>query len=178
MIRITKDSLCALLPQFGLIEDSALRGKVLDIWKDACRNADWERLEDIPFGPGLDARQFGFLHHVATVTQYSYEVAKAYNCLEPQSINIDFVTAGALLHDVCKIVEYSAKGGRTSWGQHVTHGIYGVVLMQQYELPLEIIHIVASHTAKLSMPNKTPEAIIVAKCDAIAAGCVHLLEND
>lgn len=177
MIKVTSEELCKLLPQFELIEDTTLRNISLTIWKEACEKADWEHLEDIPFGPGSDSTRFGFLHHVALVTQYSYEVARAYNKMEPQPINVDYVVAGALLHDVCKIVEYSINGGRTQWGQHVTHGIYGIALMQQHGLPIEVIHIVASHTAKLSMPNKTPEAIIVAKCDSIAAGCVHLFED-
>ncbi|MBQ2751034.1 MAG: HD domain-containing protein [Oscillospiraceae bacterium] len=176
MISITKQKLCEYLPQFSLINDEVLREKTLDIWAKACSEADWQSLEDIPFTPGFDPKTFGFLHHVELVAQYSYEVATAYNKLEDQKINVDYVVAGALLHDVCKIVEYSALGGRTSWGQSVTHGIYGISLCREYGIPLEVTHIVASHTSKLSMANKTPEAIIVAKCDGIAAGCVHLLE--
>lgn len=177
MISITKEQLYEKLPQFGLIENAALRNTTAEIWLEACAASDWTNLEDIPFMPGSDTRRFSFLHHVALVTQYSYEVSLAYNRLEKQPISVDHTVAGSLLHDVCKIVEYSAIGGRTAWGQQVTHGIYGIFLCQKHGLPLNIIHIVASHTAKLSMPPKTPEAIIVAKCDAIAAGCVHLLES-
>lgn len=178
MITIGKSELMEKLPQFRLIGDDALREETLTIWQEACAQADWERLEDIPFGPGLDPARFGFLHHVALVTQYSYEVACAYNRMEEVQLNLDYVTVGALLHDVCKIVEYSASGGRTEWGKMVSHAIYGVAACRQHHLPIEIIHIVASHTAKLSMPNKSPEAIIVSKCDSIAAGCVHLLEDN
>ncbi len=178
MISITKEQLCKLLPQFSLIRDVGLQETVLDIWLEACSQSDWERLEDIPFMPGADPRRFSFVHHVALVTQYSYAVTQAYNEMEPAPLNVDYVVAGALLHDVCKIVEYSASGGRTGWGKLISHGIYGVALCQKYQIPLEITHIVASHTAKLSMPNKSPEAIIVAKCDSIAAGCVHLCENN
>lgn len=177
MISITKEALCEKLPQFLLIQDEKLRNITLEIWQEACGASDWEVLEDIPFMPGSDAKRFGFLHHVELVTQYSYEVAMSYNRMEKEPVSVDFAVAGALLHDVCKIVEYSSFGGRTAWGQHVSHGIYGISLCQKYAVPLEVIHIVASHTAKLSMPNKTPEAIIVAKCDSIAAGCVHLLEG-
>lgn len=177
MISITREHLCSLLPQFSLIQNQELCKKALDIWLEACSVSDWERLEDIPFMPGSDAVRFSFLHHVELVTQYSYEVAMAYNRLEDTPVSVDNVVAGALLHDVCKIVEYSATGGRTAWGQNVSHGIYGISLCHKHGVPLEVIHIVASHTAKLSMPNKSPEAIIVAKCDSIAAGCVHLLEG-
>lgn len=177
MISIHHQQLCAVIPQFVLIQNAPLRDAVLTIWQEACANADWTRLEDIPFMPGADPARFGFLQHVSLVTQYSYEVAKAHNQMETPPVNMDYVVAGALLHDVCKIVEYSAHGGRTQWGNMVSHGIYGITLCQKYQIPLEIIHIVASHTAKLSMPNKSAEAIIVSKCDAIAAGCVHLLED-
>lgn len=177
MISITKEQLYQTLPQFLLIQDETLRNTTADIWLEACGASDWNALEDIPFMPGADAKRFGFLHHVALVTQYSFEVALAYNRMEATPISVDHATAGALLHDVCKIVEYSSAGGRSTWGQRVSHGIYGVSLCQKHGVPLDIIHIVASHTAKLSMPPKTPEAIIVSKCDAIAAGCVHLLED-
>lgn len=178
MITADKKLLRRLLPQFELISNDTLRETALTIWQEACKQSDWERLEDIPFGPGSDPERFGFLHHVALVTQYSYQVALAYNEMEPQPLNVDHVVAGALLHDVCKIVEYSSAGGRTPWGQMITHAIYGVTLCEKHGIPLEIIHIVASHTAKLSMPNKSPEAIIVSKCDSIAAGCVHLSEEN
>lgn len=177
MISITKEQLCNKLPQFRLIQDEELRDTTAQIWIEACSKSDWSALEDIPFMPGSDAKQFSFLHHVALVAQYSYEVAKVYNNLEELPLSMDHTVAGALLHDVCKIAEYSSAGGRTAWGQRVTHGIYGVSLCQKYRIPLDIIHIVASHTNKLSMAPKTPEAVIVSKCDAIAAGCVHLSEN-
>ncbi|MBQ6195846.1 MAG: HD domain-containing protein [Lachnospiraceae bacterium] len=177
MISISKEALCELLPQFNLIQDPFLKNTALDIWLEACSKADWNRLEDIPFGPGYDPVRAGFLHHVTAVTQYSYVIAKAYNELEANPVNIDYCVVGALLHDVCKIVEYSAAGGRTAWGTRVSHAIYGVALCEKYGIPLEITHIVASHTSKLSMPNKSPEAIIVAKADGIAAGVVHLFED-
>ena len=177
MIRVTKEEICRLLPQFNLIRDAQLKDTALSMWQEACGRSDWESLEAIPFGPGYDPVRAGFLHHVALVTQYSYVVAMAYNELEPVPVNVDYVVAGALLHDVSKIVEYSSEGGRTAWGTHVSHAVYGVVLCEKYGLPIEITHIVASHTAKLGMPNKSPEAIIVAKADGIAAGCVHLFED-
>ena len=178
MIQISKEEICHLLPQFDLVQDAVLKDVALSIWQEACLKADWDDLKAIPFGPGYDAVRAGFLHHVAAVTQYSYVLAKAYNDLESEPLNVDYCVVGALLHDVCKIVEYSAAGGRTAWGNHVSHAIYGVALCEKYGVPLEITHIVASHTSKLSMPNKSPEAIIVAKADGVAAGIVHLFEDN
>jgi len=177
MIKTSKEEIRRLLPQFDFVEDVALKDTALSIWLEACSKADWDSLEAIPFGPGYDPIRAGFLHHVAAVTEYSYAVAKAYNKLEAIPVNVDYCVVGALLHDVCKIVEYSAAGGRTAWGTRVSHAIYGVALCEKYNIPLEITHIVASHTSKLGMPAKSPEAIIVAKADGIAAGVVHLFED-
>lgn len=177
MIDINKDELIKVLPQFNLLTDNGLKEEIINIWIETCKKADWNNLLDIPFGPGSDPVKFGFIHHVALVTQYTYDVAIEYNKMEEKKLNVDYAVAGALLHDVCKIVEYSANGGRTKWGNMVTHAIYGVGICESHKIPIEIIHIVASHTAKLSMSNKSPEAIIVSKCDSIAAGCVHLFEE-
>ena len=96
MISITKEQLYQTLPQFLLIQDETLRNTTADIWLEACGASDWNALEDIPFMPGADAKRFGFLHHVALATQYSFEVALAYNRMEATPISVDHATAGAL----------------------------------------------------------------------------------
>ena len=177
MFDLTTEEFAGYFPEFNQITSEELRSKVVRIWQRAAKESDWERIGDIPFSPDYPAQPNTFLQHVKLVTAYSYAVARKNNELEEVKVDLDTVIAGALLHDVCKLVEYSAKGGRTPWGRHVTHGIYGIALCKEEHVPLEIIHVIASHTAKLSMNNKSREAIIVTKCDSLAAACVHLYES-
>lgn len=177
MFDLTTEQFAGYFPEFNQIVSEELRGKVIRIWQRAAKESNWGRIEDVPFSPDYPAEPNTFLQHVKLVTAYSYAIALKNNELEGTKVDLDTVIAGALLHDVCKLVEYSSKGGRTLWGQHVTHGIYGIVLCREEHVPLEIIHVIASHTAKLSMNNKSREAIIIAKCDSLAAACVHLYES-
>lgn len=176
MFTLTREQFARYFPEFEKIRAEDLKEKLLQIWQKAASESDWDTIEDIPFSPDYPAKPNSFVQHVRLVTAYSYAVAVKNNELEETKADIDVVVAGALLHDVCKIVEYSAKGGRTPWGRNVTHGVYGVALSHEAGIPLEIIHVIASHTAKLSMANKSREAVIVAKCDSIAASGVHLYE--
>lgn len=177
MFDLTIAQFAGYFPEFNQITSKELRDKVVRIWQRAARESDWDKMEDVPFSPDYPVHPNTFLQHVKLVTTYSYAVALKNNELEETKVDLDTVIAGALLHDVCKLVEYSSKGGRTAWGQHVTHGIYGIALCNEEHVPLEIIHIIASHTAKLSMSNKSRESIIIAKCDSLAAACVHLYES-
>lgn len=177
MISLTDEELRKTFGTIDEIKDSALREKVLQAWQAALKESEWSDIMEIPFMPGYDAANFGFVHHVRAVAAYSHATALVYNKLEPEPVNVDHVLAGALLHDVSKVVEYAPGGGRTGWGRRVTHGIFGVHLCAQFGLPIEVTHIVSSHTSKLSMPPRTPEAIIVAKSDALAASCVHLMNE-
>ena len=161
-----------------MIQSQELKDKVLRVWKKAAQECNWKCMEEVPFSPDYPPQPNSFLQHVRLVTGYSYAVALKNNDMEETKVDLDVVIAGALLHDVCKLVEYSADGGRTEWGQHVTHGIYGIALCQEEKIPLNVIHVIASHTAKLSMAQKSREAIIVAKCDSLAAACVHLYEQN
>lgn len=177
MIIITNERLCQLLPQINLISDESLRSKTLDIWRETCELSSWTSLEEIPFGPGLLPNEFSFLQHVTDVTRYSYMVALEHNKTNIHKANIDYVLAGALLHDVCKLMEYSAEDGFTEWGALIPHSMYGVYICKKYDIPLPIIHIVATHTPQVKMSGKSIEAIIVANSDRIAADIVHLYDG-
>lgn len=176
-MKITEQELLALFPEFDMIQDQGLRAKSIRVWLRACEASDWEKLTDIPFSGGFTPEPDNLVYHVRLTTQYSYAVAQRSNGLQKTQVNMDIIVAGALLHDVCKVVEYSSKGGKGAWGQQVTHGIYGICLCQEEGLPMEIIHIIASHTDKLGMPNKSLEAIIIHQCDNIAAAGSYLISR-
>lgn len=176
-MKLTEKELVSLFPEFDLIQDSDLRSKSIRVWLRACETSDWENLTDIPFSGGFTPEPDNLVYHVRLATQYSYAVAKQSNQMQKTQVNLDIVVAGALLHDVCKVFEYSSKGGKGEWGRQVTHGIYGICLCHEEGLPMEIIHIIASHTDKLGMPNKTLESIIIHQCDNIAAAGSYLVSR-
>lgn len=176
MFSISREQFSEWFPEFEEICGEELKHKIVKIWNETAGKSDWESMEDVPFSPDYPAQPNSFLQHMKLVTAYSTVCAKKNNELELTKVDMDTVIAGALLHDVCKLVEYSSAGGRTEWGKNVTHGIYGIAVCYEEKIPLEIIHIISSHTKQLTIANKTREAIIVAKADNLAAACVHLYE--
>lgn len=122
-MKITEQELLALFPEFDMIQDQELRAKSIRVWLRACEASDWEKLTDIPFSGGFTPEPDNLVYHVRLATQYSYAVAQRSNELQKKQVNMDIIVVGALLHDVCKVVEYSSKGGKGIWGQQVTHGM-------------------------------------------------------
>ena len=127
-MEMTKEKLVELMPEFNWIKDEELREKTIRVWLKACAESDWSNLTEIPFSGGFSPDPDNLVFHIRMVTDFSYEVAKSSNEDREEKADVDIVVAGALLHDVCKLAEYSAKGGKSDWGNKVTHGIYGIHL--------------------------------------------------
>ena len=176
-MNMTAEQLSALFPELALIQNRDLREKTVQVWLQACQDCDWDSLEEIPFSAGFTPTPDNLVYHTRLAARYSYAVAQQSNQLQKTQVDLDIIVAGALLHDVCKVAEYSKAGGKTAWGNGVTHGIYGICLCHHFGLPMEIIHIIASHTEKLGMPTKSLEAIIIRHCDEIAASGSYLLSR-
>jgi putative nucleotidyltransferase with HDIG domain len=164
-----------IFPELKLIESDVLRNKVRKAWQAALDRSEWGKaIEDIPLFIHIPKEKINLVGHTRAVTSYSLGLAESMNRYRGYPINKDYLLAGALLHDVAKVVEYSVNGGKTAIGNSLTHGIFGVHLCIEAGLPVEVVHIVASHTTKMGMPAKSIEAIIVHHCDAADAGTIHL----
>ncbi|MFX1514328.1 MAG: HD domain-containing protein, partial [Promethearchaeota archaeon] len=78
--------------------------------------------------------------------------------------------AGALLHDVGKLVEYSKnreKIGTSITGKLLRHPGLGLWLVKEVQLSDEIGHIVMCHSWEGDRADRLIESIIVNKCDFI-----------
>ena len=89
---------------------------------------------------------------------------------ERGDLNMDFVIAGGLLHDVGKLLEYEKRGGKvvkSKGGELVRHPVSGYGLTRETNLPLEVSHIVISHSDEGEKVKRIPEAILIHHCDFI-----------
>ena len=87
-----------------------------------------------------------------------------------EKLNKDHCVAGALLHDVGKLLEYEMKDGKimkSAFGGKTRHPAAGAQLAEEAGLPKEVIHIIAAHSHEGDTMNRTPEAIIIHHCDFI-----------
>ncbi len=93
-------------------------------------------------------------------------------------VNTDLLLAGAMLHDVCKVVECAPEEGkpgkRSAIGENLVHGAYGVHLALNAGLPLRVVHLIGSHTPQVSQLPKVVEGIFICYADYAAADIFHL----
>jgi len=155
-----------LLPELQEISDPALREGVLKAWALALERGGWQvsDLGKIPFTL-LIPTGTSLLEHTRRVTRMARAVAR-----ERENVNLDYIIAGGLLHDVGKLLEYERRDGKVQKsrsGELVRHPVSGYALVLEAGLPLEVAHIVLAHSSEGEKVKRTPEAIIIHHCDFI-----------
>ncbi|KYK20811.1 hypothetical protein AYK25_08610 [Thermoplasmatales archaeon SM1-50] len=151
--------------ELTLIKEKNLRNKVVEVWKNAADRGGWTNLQEIPFT--LLFENSGLLvDHTKRITKLAWKVANT----REEPLNKDYVVAGALLHDVGKLLEYEPKEGKivkSGFGEKTRHPAAGSQLAEECNLPREIVHIIAAHSHEGDTMNRTAEAIIIHHCDFI-----------
>lgn len=163
-----RKEIVAALPELSLIQDSALRDKVLDVWEEALKTGGfslWD-LKNMPFTLLADNVSVTFLEHVRAVCQMCVGMAdvigKSYGKRVP--LNKDVLIAGALLADIGKMIEFEKRTDGTlrkgHKGDMLRHPFSGVGMAFKHGLPYEVMHIIAVHSKEGDFVRRSPEAII------------------
>jgi putative nucleotidyltransferase with HDIG domain len=151
--------------ELAWIQNIELRKKVVDVWKTAADKGKWQHLQQIPFT--LLFENSGLLvDHTKRITTLAWNVAN----VREEKLNKDVLIAGALLHDVGKLLEYDLRDGKivkSKLGETMRHPASGAQLAEQCGVPNDVVHIIAAHSHEGDTMNRTPEAIIVHHCDFI-----------
>lgn len=151
--------------ELQLIKDEVLRNKVVNVWKEAANRGNWKTLEDAPFT--LLIEDSGkLIDHTKRITN----LAKVIFDQRTEDLNLNFLIAGALLHDVGKLLEYEKKDCEFvigKFGKKFRHPFSGALLAKEIGLPDEVILIIYSHSYEGDRIKRSPEAVIVNHCDFI-----------
>jgi putative nucleotidyltransferase with HDIG domain len=162
---VEKHDIEACFSELAWIQKKDLRDKVVTVWKTAADKGNWHNLQDIPFT--LIFENSGLLiDHTKRITALVRNVGNT----REEHLNKDYLIAGALLHDVGKLLEYELKDGnimKSKFGEKIRHPAAGAQLAEEYDLPKEVVHIIAAHSHEGDTMNRTPEAIIIHHCDFI-----------
>ena len=155
-----------IFPEIANIEDAELRRKVARAWELAAEERGWseEDLANIPFTLLIPTKK-SLVEHTRRVTRMAMAIADARG-----DLNRDLLIAGALLHDVGKLLEYEkADDGvrKSEYGRRIRHPVSGAMLAEKVGLPLEVSHIIASHSREGEHVQRSPEAVVVHHCDFI-----------
>lgn len=168
-------SLKDVFPELDLIQDKDLRNKVEEVYNEALKIGGWtlKDMDSIPFTLLIPGTPISYKVHVEAVVKMSYRVyldfVELYGNTKP--LNCDNLLAGALLHDVGKLIEYEslADGStiKSTLGKNLRHPFSGMGIAMKHDVPYEILHIIANHAHEGDGSLRSPEAVIVNKIDML-----------
>ena len=158
-----------LRPLVEQIQSEQLRQAVVSVWESLLEKSEWDSFEAIPCDLGLTA--IPLVQETRNVTNYVIRAAQVYDRgYDELSINMDYLIAGSLLHNVSRIMEYRPiLGGaeKTEEGKIYAEQFLGISEALHYGIPTEVIHMIVSDTSKINMVPATPEALILYFCTRI-----------
>ncbi|HNS99479.1 MAG TPA: HD domain-containing protein [Polyangiaceae bacterium] len=161
--------------QLARIENTSLRENVVKAWVIGCQRGGYENVDQLlamPFTLLTDCRGVTFVEHTIAVTEGSIGLAKAqheaYRSM-PYVIDMDRLIAGALLHDVGKLVEIQQDGSggfvKSRNGKCMRHPISGTVIAAEAGLPDEVLNIIACHAKEGEGRPQVVETVLIHLAD-------------
>ncbi len=163
-----KERLLEILPEIEWIGDLDLRERVIATWIDGLERGGWQP-DDVDRMPFTLAKKVSssFAKHVRSVTRICAYVADTFDEIYggvDLKLDKDLLLAGALLHDVGKLVEMEEEGGtfrKSADGKLVRHAFSGVALADAHGLPATVQHMIATHSKEGDPFKRTAESIIL-----------------
>ena len=163
-----------LFPELKMIGSASLRKRVAAAWQDAIDSGGWSSsdLKTIPFTLLIPGVRIDLVHHTRAVTQTAISIAGDLrrNYGRAIKMDMDILVAGALLHDVGKLLEYAKHGktiGKSKMGGLLRHPFSGQALAYKHGLPPQVLHMIAYHSREGDLGKRTTEAIIVHHADFV-----------
>jgi len=169
-----RDDLMILLPEINNISDDPLKEGVLECFILALNEGGFSSsdIDKLPFTLDIDNCPVSLLEHIKGVTNTSLVITNTLEEIYGPRIVIDkdILIAGALLHDVGKLVEYASDDGEivlSDLGRALRHPTIGAQLANEAGLPPEVVHIIAYHSWEGERIKRTIEAYIVYIADLV-----------
>jgi putative nucleotidyltransferase with HDIG domain len=172
-----QDYILKLFPAIKKIKDPELSQKVILLWYKAWKRGNFPRIEQAhQFEPARDRLTYTNVDHTNQVCQLCEELGKVLPRVLNLPVNMDFLLAGAVLHDVDKMMIFDAKtGGFTETGRRFSHAAMGAAMALAEGLSEEVAHIIGAHSPRFSaIPPSSVEAIVLRHLDHVTAASVYL----
>lgn len=168
-VEIDEQGLRGLFPELDEIKDPALRAGVVRIWLEVAQECRWERFEDVP--KNLSFEKYRRLtDHIRGVTRMALALAETAQALHGTPYHRYHLIAACLLHDVSKPLETepdpdgAPTGGpalparKSALGAKMQHAVYATHKVFAHGLPLEVAHLVLTHTHESNVRSREVEA--------------------
>lgn len=167
-----RDTVLAMWPEIKWIESEAIQNQVVNCWISAFKHSSLKPsdLYSIPFSVRIPNCEVSFMAHKQCVVRIAFRAAKEMgkSFAGDLAIDIDTLTAGAILADVGKLLEYEIVGSAatvSSQGKLIRHPFSGAHLALQSGLSDEVIHIIATHSSEGDLVTRSTESQIVHYAD-------------
>jgi len=168
-----RDEVRRMWPELEWISDADLRERTAECWRVALERSPLQAkdLERIPFTLKVRDCPASFLAHKRMVVHIARHAAEKVREFfgDGLPVDLDVVTAGAILADVGKLAEYEPTddGGirQSRRGAFLRHPFTGVALAMECGLPDAVTHIVATHAKEGDLVARTTEAWLVHHAD-------------
>jgi 7,8-dihydroneopterin 2',3'-cyclic phosphate phosphodiesterase len=165
-----RDHIKSLFPRINHIRDEGIREKVVNVCLKVWKMSDYERIEEQSAWPPEGKKlSLSNVDHTNQVVECAIAVAKVIEETQRIKINLDYLIAAAVLHDIDKpLLFHKATGQATRLGQLFAHTTLSAALALEEKLPLEIVHAIGSHSPNFSQVSpKTHEALILRYIDSM-----------
>lgn len=171
-----KGKIRELLPEIDWIECRELQEKVVASYADALTTGGWEPedMDKIPFTLLIPDCPFSYLDHVRGVTRMAKSAMDEFNARYASkdkkfAMDSDTLVAGALLHDVGKLIEFEkdASGAtvKSRMGKDLRHPFSGTVVALRNGVSTRIAHTIANHAHEGDGTLRSPEGVLINKAD-------------
>jgi putative nucleotidyltransferase with HDIG domain len=158
-----KQAIRKAFPLIAQIKDAKLRESVVKAWYIAWKESSFKKLEDAPMG-FTPAQGDTLVRHTNAVTSAALAMGRLLIQQYDVKINLDYVIAGGILHDLDKIVRFESKGGKivfSELGEKIVHGAYGGHIALLAGLPQDIVFIIMAHSPFVDVELLSPEGKLV-----------------
>lgn len=154
------------LPELGLIHSEQLQKQVIAAWEMALKAGGWMSMGEAPILSRDIQTPGSGVEHLRGTARIAYEMARCMQDLHHIEVATDHIVAGALLHDLGKVVEF---GNNQYSGVGVRHPFFGAHIAMSADLPPEVVEIIASHSVEGQFVSKSLATVIVKYADFVDA---------
>lgn len=176
---LDRSKMSELFPIIDQMKDQELAQKITDIWADLFNQSTWESVESMNFCPGIN--NFTLLSHINVATEATLALSKSVTKFQGIEFDDDTIIALGLLHDVCKLLEYTSdgKGGseKTELGKKLQHGAIGAIAAYNAGLGLDMTHLIFTHTPFSKLKPEIKEGILFCYADLADADMLFADNN-
>lgn len=160
-----------LFPEIKFIQNDTLKSKVITVWDEALGMSNWENPLLIPFNSEIGAEP-SLINHTRSVTRTALWYAENYEKTFNKQVDHDVLIAGAILHDVSKVLEFELESDgpvKTEIGKNFPHGTFSGFLSWKTNLPIEVLHLIVTHSPAVHMLPNSIEGYILKYADLMDA---------